>query len=82
MIAQDNEKVLGVMKELSNAMTRVDGEKEFMKQAIKDAAEKYDIDKKHLRKMANVYHKNNFDEVQGESEEFCELYESITKPTK
>lgn len=78
MIEQDKEKVLGVLKELSNAMTRIEAEKDFMKEAIKEAAEKYELDKKHLRKMARVFHKNNFDEVQGESEEFCELYEKIT----
>ena len=82
MIAQDKEKVLGVLKELSNAMTRIRAEKDFMKEAIADAAEKYELEKKHIRKMAQVYHKQNFDEIQGEAEEFCELYESITTNTK
>ncbi len=82
MIEQDKEKVLGVLKELSNAMTRIQAEKDFMKEAISDAAEKYELEKKHIRKMAQVYHKQNFDEIQGEAEEFCELYESITTNTK
>lgn len=82
MIEQDKGKVLGVLKELSNAMTRIDAEKDFMKEAIAKASEEYEVDKKHLRKMARVYHKQNFDEIQGEAEEFCELYESITTPTK
>jgi hypothetical protein len=82
MIEQDKEKVLGVLKELSNAMTRIQAEKDFMKEAISDAAEKYELEKKHIRKMAQVYHKQNFDEIQGEAEEFCELYESITTTNK
>lgn len=82
MVEQDKEKVLGVLKELSNAMTRIQAEKDFMKEAISDAAEKYELEKKHIRKMAQVYHKQNFDEIQGEAEEFCELYESITTTNK
>ena len=80
MIDTDKNKVLGVLKEISNAMTRIDGERSFIKEAVAAAAEEHEIDKKILRKMASVYHKNNFDAVQGENEEFSELYETIVTP--
>lgn len=79
MIDSDKSKVLGVLKEISNALTRAEAERDFIKEAIKIASEEHQIDKKILRKMASVYHKQNFDTVQGESEEFVALYETIVK---
>jgi hypothetical protein len=79
MIDTDKNKVLGVLKEVSNAMTRIEAERDFIKEAVKAASEEHEIDKKILRKMAVVYHKQNFDTVQGESEEFLTMYETIVK---
>lgn len=79
MIDADKNKVLGVLKEVSNAMTRIESERDFIKEAISKAAEEHELDKKILRKMANVYHKQNFDAVQGENDEFITLYETIVK---
>lgn len=79
MIEVDKNKVLGVLKEISNAMTRIEAERDYIKEAVKAAADEHQLDKKILRKMASVYHKQNFEEVQGENEEFSELYETIVK---
>mgnify|MGYP000057591944 CR=1 FL=1 len=37
MIKTDKDKVLGVIKEISNAMTRIEGERDYIKEAIKTA---------------------------------------------
>lgn len=79
MIGVDKNKVLGVLKEVSSAMTRTEAERDFIKEAIKTASEEHDIDKKILRKMASVYHKQNFDSVVDENEEFATLYEAVTQ---
>ena len=79
MIDVDKNKVLGVLKEISNSMTRIEGERDYIKEAISAASEEHEIDKKILRKMATVYHKQNFDAVTGENDEFAELYETIVK---
>lgn len=80
MIESDKDKVAGVLREVSNAMTRIEGERGFIREAIKEAAEKYEIDKKQLRKLAKVYHQQNFDQEVATAEEFQQLYETIVKP--
>jgi hypothetical protein len=58
-------------------MLRVKSEKEFQKEAITDASEKFNMNKRILRKMAKVYHNNSFTEEVMEMEEFQTLYESV-----
>jgi len=77
MIDVDKKALKGVLDELSNSMLRVKSEKEFQKEAITDAAEKFNMNKKILRKMAKVYHNNSFTEEVMEMEEFQTLYESV-----
>ena len=77
MIDVDKKALKGVLDELSNSMLRVKSEKEFQKEAIEDAAEKFNMNKKILRKMTKVYHNNSFTEEVMEMEEFQTLYESV-----
>ena len=78
MNEQDRKEILGVMKEISNSKTRARGESDFQREAIKNASEKYSIDKKTLRKMANTYHKGTFvTQVQAE-EDFQVMYANVT----
>jgi gamma-glutamylcysteine synthetase len=73
----DNQKLFGTLKEISNSMTRVDGEKTFQKEAINSAAEEHQISKKLIRKLAKAYHKQNYTEEKATAEEFSEIYESV-----
>jgi hypothetical protein len=77
MIEQDKNELRGVLQEISNSMTRMDAEKEYIKEAIAAASEKYQLNKKYLRKMAKVYHQNNFTDEVSDMEEFQKLYETI-----
>jgi len=77
MIEQDKKELLGVLKEISNALTRSQAEREFVKEAIKEAAEKFQMNKKILRKMAKVYYKNSFSDEINEMEEFQKIYEDV-----
>lgn len=75
----DRTTIKDAMKEMSNAMVRIESEKEFLKEAIEDLNEKVGIDKKHLRKLANIYHKQTLAQVTGEAEDLEALYESCLK---
>jgi len=77
MIEQDKNELRGVLQEISNSMTRMDAEKEYIKEAMAAASEKYQLNKKYLRKMAKVYHQNNFTDEVSDMEEFQKLYETI-----
>ncbi len=75
----DRKVIKNAMTELSNSMVRIESEKSFIKEAIDDLNDKVGIDKKHLRKLANIYHKQTLAQVTGEVEELEALYESCLK---
>jgi Trm5-related predicted tRNA methylase len=75
----DRDKLLGVLKELSASMARVEGERSFMKEAIADITEQLQLPKKLVAKMAKVYHKQNYDEEVATHEQFETLYQTVVK---
>ena len=77
MILADKEKVAAAVREMSDSMLRIDAEKELMKDIVDVTAEKYEIDKKQFRKIANIFHKRNLEEARTETNEVFELYEEL-----
>jgi hypothetical protein len=77
----DRKEILECMKEISASMTRTEGEREFVREAIKEICDKHQLSKKTFRRMAKVYHKQNFSLELEEHEEFETMYETITKTT-
>lgn len=73
----DKKKIKDALFEISNCMTRIDAEKELIKDIINDLADNFELPKKTVRKIAKAYHKQNFTQEVADSEEFQELYESI-----
>ena len=69
------------MDELSASMARIDGERDFIKEAIANICEEYEMSKKTFRKLARVYHKQNFSKEVAEHEEFETMYEQLTGET-
>jgi hypothetical protein len=69
------------MDELSASMARTEGEREFIKEAINNICEDYEMSKKTFRKLAKVYHKQNFSKEVAENEEFATMYEQLTGET-
>lgn len=78
---EDRKKLLGAIKEIDNSMTRVAAERDFQKDAINQVADELELEKKYVRKLASIYHKQNLSQVQQETEEVFELYELITGNT-
>ena len=69
------------MDELSASMARIEGERTFIKEAIDNICEEYEMSKKTFRKLARVYHKQNFSREVAENEEFETMYEQLTGET-
>jgi hypothetical protein len=59
----------------------MDAERDLIKQAIEDICEEQNLSKKTFRRMAKVYHRQNFKQELEEHEEFETLYETITQTT-
>jgi cyanate lyase len=75
---EDRKKLLNAVIELSNSMTRVDAERDFQKDAVNAITEELDLQKKYVRKVARIYHKQNITDVKIENEEVEELYELMS----
>jgi len=69
------------MEEISASMTRTEGERDFIKEAIANICEEYELNKKTIRKLARTYHKQNFSREVAEHEEFETMYEQLTGET-
>ena len=74
---EDRLAIRRVMKEISDSMTRMDSEKDFIKDAIDDLSKQYSIPKATLSKVAKAYHKQNVAEERAKSEDTYYVYDSI-----
>lgn len=73
----DREDIFKVIKEMSNAKTRIESENEYIKEALGELEEKYGIKAKWFRQMLNDYHKDQFDKKVAEKDAYSELYEAV-----
>jgi hypothetical protein len=74
---KERKRIAGAIQELSDSMTRVDAEKDLQRDIIQVTHENHGIDKKYIRKMAAIYHKQNLNEVRGEMDDVETLYETV-----
>ncbi len=74
----DRLKLEGALKDMSASMARQDAERDLQKNVIGDICEELDLNKKVFRKLAKVYHKQNFDQEVTTHQEFEQLYEAVT----
>jgi len=75
----DREKLLGVLRECSNSMARMEGEKDYIKESVTNISKELELPKKLVAKMVKVYHKQNYDEEVAVHEQFETLYETVVK---
>ncbi len=75
----DRKTIRDALHEISGAMTRIEGERSYISETIKDITAKYPmVSKRVFRKMIKVYHTQTFTQEVEEQEEFESLYETIT----
>jgi len=75
----DRAKIKKMLGEVSNSMTRIEGERDLIKETIKEMSQEFNLSKRQLNRMAKVYHKQNFTREQEEHSEFEDLYTSIVE---
>ena len=75
---EDRKRIKKALQEISDSYTRISAERDLIKDVVEFIAEEFKLPKKHINKMARVFHKNNFDTEVAESEDFQALYETIT----
>lgn len=77
----DREAIKKSLVEISDSYTRMEAEKDLIKDIVTGVCEQYQLSKKTFRKLARTYHKQNFSKEVAEHEEFEEMYETLTGTT-
>lgn len=72
--------IKGMVSEVSASMTRMEGERDLINESIKKVASDHEIDKKVLRKLASIYHKQMYHTVKQENEQVESSYAFLFKP--
>ena len=75
----DRKAIKSALDEISGSMTRIEAERDLIKEAISNTCDNFGLNKKTFRRMAKVYHKQNYDEEVAVHEQFETLYESVVK---
>ena len=75
---QTKQTILNALKEMSNSMTRIDSEKDLIKEIVEEVSDKTEVPKKYINKLARIYHKQNISEVKAENDDLETLYEAVT----
>lgn len=76
---QNKPLVLGCLQEISNSLTRVEAERDLIKEILQRLQDEFEIPKKLGRKLAKVYHKRNFEEEVATQNDFVDIYEKVAK---
>lgn len=77
----DKIKIKKMLAEISNSMTRMEAERDLIRETIKEMSDQFQLPKRTLARMAKVYHKQNFSQEVADHEEFELLYENILTQT-
>ena len=79
-LKDDNARVamLGVMKEISEQMAKMDVAREQVNEILTAAASAFDIPKPMLRKVSKLYHKQAMAEFESETADVKNIYNQIT----
>ena len=75
--AEAKKAIKGLVTEVSGSMTRIEGERDLIKEAITSIAKDHDLDKKILRKMCKTYHAQRFHTEKQDNDEFIETYAEV-----
>lgn len=75
----DKLKLLEALKEISASMSRVEAERDLMKNVKKDICDELQLNRKVLNKLARTYHKGNYSEEVELHKDFESLYETVAK---
>lgn len=74
----DRKAILDGLEEISHAFTRIQAEKDYIKESVVALAEKFEIKKPVLNKLARFYHKNDAAQVKANMEEIFSALETLT----
>lgn len=75
----DRQAIKNALQEISNSLTRIESERDLIKDILQTVQDNQNIPKKYVRKLAKIFHKQNYTEVQQEQEDIDSLYETVAQ---
>lgn len=75
---QDRAEVKEKLSEISASLTRIEAERAHINDILQDMLDEYELPKKHMRKVAKVYHNQNINEVKAEFSDIEDLYNAVS----
>lgn len=83
VITEEHRKqIQAALREMSNAMTRIEAEKDHMKAIAEKILEDCMVPKKDFNKLAKMYHAANFAQEAAKNEEFINFAEAVLQPLR
>lgn len=67
------------LQEISNSKTRIEAERDNIKEIVNRMAQEFELNKRLSRKLATIFHKRNLAEEQAEHQELTDTYEAVVK---
>lgn len=80
--AADLKKIDEALQQISDSMTRIDAEREHIKDVVDAVHENHDLPKKLVRQLAKVWHMRNYAEEVTQQEDFQVAYEALASVNK
>jgi len=74
--------VKAMLVEITNALARIDKEREAITEVCEAAEEKFEIKKKTVRKLATTMYKHAYADLKAENNHFELLYETLVENRK
>lgn len=75
---EDKLKLISALKDISTSLTRIEAERDLLKNIKNDICDELQLNRKVLNKLARTYHKGNFSEEVELHKDFETLYETVT----
>lgn len=75
------QQIRNCLQEISNSYTRIEAERDNIKDIIQRMADEFEMNKKLSRRLARVYHKRNIEEEVASTNELNETYDQIVSPS-
>ena len=78
----DLKKIDSALQEISNSKTRIEAERDLIKDIVDNINEEFDVPKSLINQLAKVYHMRNFADEVSQQEEFQTAFEILATSNK
>lgn len=75
---EDRKQIRDRLTEISNSLTRIESERDHINEILSNMQDDFDLPKKHMRKVARVFHKQNINEVKEEFSDIEDIYNAVS----